>query len=430
VRLHSVGAALRVVTTDAVGHVRVYDVSPDEPRATIPTPRYLRSPRAHLFVTEQGGAKNVLLGAVADTGSGDIADYRYYVDAVRCAAQENKPTHLERVAVGPHSAFALVVGVNGERYSTPVAFFDVATAPVDVPVDIPSTPQTPEVVTPVEPPKPDKAIWPPRVKGLVAGFGSPLGAAQLDAIAAKGFNAIRTDVQRSTPAQLAAVVSEMDRPDLWPIYIARSTATMRALPVGALVEWGNEPEQTDALAYAAEVRTALATATERAQALIIGAVGNLAVYNLTWLRTVVLALQASGDWPRIAAVSWHRYPETPDQNPRTPHPGYGSREAEYAALLSIVGDTPTLCTEAGYHLAKTRYGGFLWWGWKTRQLTEAQQAEYLRFDRAFCDEAPRCLGMCVYQLNDGPYAKPIDHFGIRRLDDDAWRPSADIFTTR
>ena len=78
---------------------------------------------------------------------------------------------------------------------------------------------------------------------------------------------------------------------------------------------------------------------------ITGGVSNLSPERLNYLQQVVTA-----GIPLDVVIGFHRYPH--GLGPEVPHPGFASRDAEWARLQSIAAGRTVACTEFGHHTAK------------------------------------------------------------------------------
>ncbi len=141
--------------------------------------------------------------------------------------------------------------------------------------------------------------------------------------------------------------------------------------------------------------------------LITGAVSNLSPERLGYLNQVVAA-----GIPLDVVVGFHRYPH--GLGPEVPHPGFASRDAEWAQLLAIAAGRSVACTEFGHHTARRKYL-FLGFIPLKKRLSDDTVAGHVTFDLTYFRDRG-CLLAAVYQLNDGPTDTPVDRYGIRRAD--------------
>jgi len=247
--------------------------------------------------------------------------------------------------------------------------------------------------------------------GLQVGFGDPLDPATLQELRQLGFTIIRLDLQKNSQAQTAALAQEVLDAGLQPLCIIRRSEQIEVLPEGALIELGNEPdlehEGWTVAEYIREAEACIALALQHKRRLYLGAVSNLNVRGINFLRQLPWA-NWTGDG---ICCSIHRYPET-DGTPETPHTGWQSRADEVNSLRAVVGPRPLACTEVGYDDSPS--------GW-----TESEVALNMRWERDFFGQ--QGFEICVgYQINDGPGSEPIDHYGFRYRDG-SWKPVAYFF---
>lgn len=257
--------------------------------------------------------------------------------------------------------------------------------------------------------------------GLHCGFGQPLGDETLEAVKAHGFTIVRIDLQgqdadgRPLPTGLpletsAGLAREVIDHGLQPLCIVRKADQMLALPPGALVELGNEPDLEQfgwtVESYIREARFCVAVARESGQRLYLGVVSNLNRRGFSFLEALPWR-----EWPTTICASAHRYPEGRD--PRTPHKGCKNREHEIEKFKAIVGPRPIAITEVGYS------DGPGYW-------SENDVAAHMAWERQLFDHHGFEI-VVGFQANDGPNADTESHFGFRRLDG-SWKPVADSFT--
>ena len=250
--------------------------------------------------------------------------------------------------------------------------------------------------------------------GLQVGHGNPIGVPLLQELKAMGYSIIRIDVQDCDQGRTDMLAQEVLTCGMQPLCIIRRPEQMNALPDGALVELGNEPDlehegwTIDSYREAADACVAIAL-SGRAQRLYLGAVSNLNARGFAFLSQIPWAT-----YPKEICCSVHRYPEGND--PREPHRGWMSREAEVTTLKSIVvGDRPFICSEVGYHDGPDG-------------STEEQVAAKMTWERNFFSQQGFEI-VSGYNINDGPSGEPIDHFGFRRLDG-TWKPVAAAFAAK
>ena len=194
-----------------------------------------------------------------------------------------------------------------------------------------------------------------------------------------------------------------------------ATAAAAAGLTGHFIEVGNEPDighvhyATRPMDFAEAIRQthAAVRAAGFAGPVVSGGVSNLSPERLDYLQQMVVA-----GIPADVVVGFHRYPH--GLGPDVPHPGFASRDAEWARLQSIVAGRAVACTEFGHHTAKRKY---LFWGFipLKKRLSDEKVAEHVVYDLTYFRDRG-CLLSAVYQLNDGPTDTAIDRYGIRRAD--------------
>jgi hypothetical protein len=200
------------------------------------------------------------------------------------------------------------------------------------------------------------------------------------------------------------------------------TAAAAAGLSGVSIEVGNEPDighagySTRPADFAGAIRqTHLAVrGAGFLGPVITGAVSNLSTERLDYLQQVVTA-----GVPLDVVVGFHRYPH--GLGPEVPHPGFASRDAEWARLQSIAAGRAVACTEVGHHTARRKYL-FLGFIPRHKRLSDETIAEHVTFDLTYFRNKG-CLLSTIYQLNDGPTDTAIDRYGIRRTDGTA-KPAA------
>lgn len=207
------------------------------------------------------------------------------------------------------------------------------------------------------------------------------------------------------------------------------TAAAAAGLSDVLVEVGNEPDighvgyRTRPADFADAIRqTHLAVRAAGFQGPVItGGVSNLSPARLAYLEEVVRA-----GVPLNVVVGFHRYPHR--LGPKVPHPGFATRDAEWARLESIAEGRAVACTEFGHHTARRRFGVF---GVLRKRVSAETVADHIAFDLDYFRDRGAMLA-AVYQLNDGPTGAAIDRYGVRRTDGTP-KPAADAiaaFTAR
>ena len=194
-----------------------------------------------------------------------------------------------------------------------------------------------------------------------------------------------------------------------------ATAAASAGLMDVLIEVGNEPDighvdyRTRPADFGQAVVQTLA-AVRRAGfdgPVISGGISNLSPRRLAYLEQMTAA-----GLPSDVVVGFHRYPH--GLAPQVPHPGFRSRDAEWARLKGIAAGRALACTEFGHHTARRVYR-FMRLIPLRRRLSEDTVAEHIVYDLTYFRNRG-CLLAAVYQLNDGPTDTPIDRYGIRRAD--------------
>lgn len=179
------------------------------------------------------------------------------------------------------------------------------------------------------------------------------------------------------------------------------------------IEVGNEPDigHPDYTSRPADFGEAIRQTHAAVRAAgFVGPVVSGGVSNLSPERLNYLAQMVGSGLPPDVVLGFHRYPHR--LGPEVPHPGFSSREAEWARLQSIAAGRAVACTEFGHHTAIRKHG-FL--GLQKTRLSDQTVAEHITFDLTFFHDRG-CLIAAVYQLNDGPTDTAIDRYGIRRAD--------------
>ena len=192
-----------------------------------------------------------------------------------------------------------------------------------------------------------------------------------------------------------------------------ATAAAAAGLTDHLIEVGNEPDighidyVTRPMDFAEAIRqthTAV-RAAGFAGPFISGGISNLSPERLDYLQQMV-----TSGFPPDVVLGFHRYPH--GLGPEVPHPGFASRDAEWARLQSIAAGRTVACTEFGHHTAERKYK---LWGFipLKKRLSDEKVAEHIIFDLTYFRDRGSLLA-AGYQLNDGPTDTAIDRYGIRR----------------
>lgn len=270
---------------------------------------------------------------------------------------------------------------------------------------------------------------------LNAGFGEPLGSANLASINGLQFKGVRQDVY--TVESVARLVGEFEASPLAPLFVvdyAGYTAEIAQEIVRVAshmlhdyaVEIGNElnipyptrgPVDPKVYSHAfAEIEAACRRIDSYAKVITAG-INTTDAKGMEWLEQAVR--YAGG----TAIIGFHSYRQDQYPDPEAPQKGYRSREAEFVDLKRAAGPRRIWNTEIGWHTAP-RTKGF-WPFRRSFRLTDTEVANYLTREISI-NKRYGVEVVNVYQLNDGPnpnYSQ--DTYGIRRLDM-TWKPSAHV----
>lgn len=269
---------------------------------------------------------------------------------------------------------------------------------------------------------------------LNAGFGRPIGRADLELIDWLGFDGVRQDIPGPDALDLVDEIATF-RTTMFPIFLVgggkmgvteqdicatAGDVAIRARRLGlrCAIEIGNEPDI--APAWSPERFAGLVLrATEEIQALnpnvipITGGISSTSPEAIKYLRSVMTLLDGGGVFP--VEIGYHTYRWSPSQ----PRAGWDARADEFAALHAIAGCRGIWNTESGWHTARERRGLF---GLCSRRLSDNEVSDFIdaeiRENYIWGAES-----YTLYQLNDGPRDTWEDRFGIRRLDG-TLKPSA------
>ena len=266
--------------------------------------------------------------------------------------------------------------------------------------------------------------------------GKPLGSATLDEVRALGAHGIRTDVLPggvfgqleeflvNPDLQLLALVHGGDMPGDAGVMLAEATRAatvafeelrMGSLPRPPIFELGNEPTvswkrrrwppDTFGQAVAAAARRIWEIAGTETL-VISGGIHNPDRERQDYLRRTARHFPPPGEG--AFAIGFHDYaPGMGD--PDEPHRGFRTRDEQVARLREH--GHALFDTESGGHTGPGGHSEEQVAGWLTRRLDQS-----LAWD---------LLGSVVYQLNDGPDPEQFEHhFGLLRLHDRSWKPSA------
>ena len=249
-------------------------------------------------------------------------------------------------------------------------------------------------------------------RGVNAGFGDSL-TGELAGLRAHGIGHVR-QMLRCPDGQgdPAARVAELQDVGLSPCWLVERRWDASVVPAGAWATWQNEPDINgwSPSQYAESFRQVLQDRPDVRW--FAGGVSNLTQPALNWLSEFVRLC------PEVPGIEVHRYP--PKWDPRQPHEGFASRDAEVARLKAIIGSRPYLIGEFGYHLARYR----VWWIFWSRH-SDQEQADVFRYEWEFW-ATHGAEAAYAYQVQDGPTDTPIDRYGIRSQYG-YWRLSAGTF---
>lgn len=248
--------------------------------------------------------------------------------------------------------------------------------------------------------------------GINVGFGEPM-LHEVAGLAERGFTDTRQDVMWLSAPVLATRMRESRIGTLCPLWIMAGGQLASAWPCER-VELLNEPNLNGVspTAYAEAWNRHGAPAQARGVHVFAGSLSNLDRPTLAWFEAAW-----AGMLEKPQRVSCHRYPEVTGGS-RRPHPGFRNRTEEVEALRQIIGGVPLAVTEFGYHTAARKRWGW----WPLRAYTDLEVAQYVREDWQFW-AAQGAESAYVYQLNDGPSARPVDRYGIRTVTG-VWKPAA------
>lgn len=268
---------------------------------------------------------------------------------------------------------------------------------------------------------------------LNAGFGSPIGAADLALIRSLKFDGVRQDVRRLEDARpLAQELADAGMvailvldPAVWNggdvTATVRATEAICSTGLEAALELGNELDGVvDPRNYAlgfARAERAIRSVYDDATVLTAG-IRSLRRECIGWLRTVI----GTGQISERAGCAYHTYRATA---PGVPCEGYARREDEYAALRDAARGRRLWMTEIGWSTAPRPKRGFL--GIKTGgtwRYSDDEVAGFLDYElRLNRDQGSESF--VVFQWNDGPRDENEGRFGIRRTDG-SFKPSAHV----
>ena len=267
---------------------------------------------------------------------------------------------------------------------------------------------------------------------LNAGFGSLIGAADLELIKSLGFAGVRQDVRSVQDARpLAQELADAGMvailvldPAVWNggdvTATARATEAICSTGLEAALELGNELDgavdpRNYALAFARAER-AIRSVYDEAVVLTAG-IRSTRRECLDWLRTVI----ATGQISERACVGYHTYRSTA---PGVPCEGYAFREDEYDALRDAARGRRLWMTEIGWSTAPRKSGGLAGCLGRTWRYSDGEVADFLDYElRLNRDQGSESF--VVFQLNDAVADVNEGRFGIRTLAGDL-KPSAHV----
>lgn len=274
---------------------------------------------------------------------------------------------------------------------------------------------------------------------LNAGFGDPIGIADLLLIQQLGFYGVRQDLPEGREEVLIREFAD-PRVRLRPLFIVnggkmpygpehagtyavRVAQEMRVQGVSGEIEIGNEPNishntyRDKPSDLTLSVVTAFNIMQDHGLAdtkLVVGGIMNTDKRGLAYLHEVMKGM------PAKVIVGYHTYRQ--HDKPSKPSKGFATRGAEFRALNDIVAGREIWNTEIGWHTAKEKKHC---WSRKTG-LSDEEVFERLKEEAAFNRRAGAKV-FTVFQLNDGLDSSYYENcFGIRTADRQILKPSAQI----
>jgi hypothetical protein len=261
------------------------------------------------------------------------------------------------------------------------------------------------------------------IRGLQAGFGSPIGDETLADLRRLGVVLLRLDCQHQSPEQVLALQTEASNHGFFTLLIVSQPQEVTMLPSGSQVEVENEPDLADTPpeAYVEKVKAICEVATPMGITVWAPVVSNLNERGLEYLASVMPMM------PPEVKISVHRYPHDTffRDGPKVPHDKFASREEEIATLRILIGDRAWGVSEFGYHTAprKKSVGNI---PIRVRQWTDFQVHQHVQWEWAFWERMDAEFAI-LYQINDGVDPNVAnDRYGIRRVDG-SWKSVAATF---
>jgi hypothetical protein len=333
-------------------------------------------PQVALHAAPTSGPSPLTVKAMLVTAptSGSVTMMRYLLDGVADGGNDLWTHDYKITAAGQHLIKARAAGLGGSMETTPQTV--VVTAP---------------------PPPPD-----PFTVGLNALFGEPTFPAQLDLMVEKGVQSIRTGLDKNPVGVLAQLA---EHPSITPLfnidayYLDAMYAQTAAVPVGSVVEFGNEdingtgcgrrhPNMT-AAQYATNADAFRVLAAEKRLTVYYGAIGNLG-RDLIWLAEVLRLC------PWMERVSVHHYPTALEM----------PSAQNIADLKRAIGRRRFRVTETGVKCGPKCYQTGWWIFKKWNAIDEPQQLAWFKQVKAFWKAVSNCDGIDWYQHRSGGPNEP------------------------
>lgn len=245
--------------------------------------------------------------------------------------------------------------------------------------------------------------------GLGTHFNARVGAMTLNKVRALGWEMARIDAQLSHEQLTRGMIGETLDADLEPYVVVRDAAQLQWVPrgTGTKVELKNEPdlEGPDAATYRTLLVEFAHRASDYGQQPHAAAISNLNRRGFAYQGDL-------GEMPANVHGSFHWYAHGGD--PRTPHPGSSSREAEVNTWLALIGGgRPWGVSEGGFHTAQRKR----FTDWRKNfplydRWTNLDVAAHVESEIAFWTRMGAEFWL-QFQLSDGPEDIPEHRYGIR-----------------
>jgi len=268
-------------------------------------------------------------------------------------------------------------------------------------------------------------------RGLVAGFGGPIGAADLLRIASWGFDCIRQDVRLGTDP--TAIIAELAGRDLFPLLIVRFPDVARVIPIALAklgqrfaielydpLDIGSEPNglvPADQFAKGVTAGYTLARGLGFRGDVISGGVSNVDAGALAYLAQIIPQM------PLDVIIGVHRY-SPGGRSWQSAH--FSSRDEEWRRLKQVLGLRRYALTEGGYDTAVHPVPWFRsWFGlfgsdW---QRTDQEAGLDIALEWTYW-QSHGAEYYCLFQFRDGLTAG--EHFGLLRADGSVKQPLVDV----